>query len=197
MPKTGFGEFACGSNGGPPREPLRGWSDFNKCRAEETGLHEVYVRFDDQQEYIAKALDDASLSKRAAGTRIAGFPVILSVLFDESGTVQGIRIVTDPRAPLQDRRVGQLLRLRIMTHYGEEGWVCTDLPADPGETPVGRIFVKTRCEKAMAGKRLVLQARLLRKPGQSDYDPVTGDYMPGQFESTTRLDILAGSAKPD
>src|SRR5947209_5830319 len=52
MSTDGFGEFACGSNGGPPRQRLEDWSDFAKCRLEPSGLHEVYARFDDEQEYI-------------------------------------------------------------------------------------------------------------------------------------------------
>src|SRR4051812_3701616 len=31
-----FGDFACGSNGGPPRQKIDDWSDFAKCRAEES-----------------------------------------------------------------------------------------------------------------------------------------------------------------
>src|SRR5258708_6415208 len=30
----GFRAFACGSNGGPPRAPLKGWSDFKRCPAD-------------------------------------------------------------------------------------------------------------------------------------------------------------------
>ena len=37
-----FRGFACGSNGGAPRQPLTGWRDFARCRAEPDGLHEVY-----------------------------------------------------------------------------------------------------------------------------------------------------------
>src|SRR5437667_9626765 len=47
--------FACGSNGGAPRQPLSGWSDFARCRAEPNGLHEVYFEYDDELEYIAPA----------------------------------------------------------------------------------------------------------------------------------------------
>src|SRR5713226_9659858 len=47
MRLAGFGELACGSNGGAPRRPLDGWSAFAKCRPEDSGLHEVYARFDD------------------------------------------------------------------------------------------------------------------------------------------------------
>src|SRR5437899_5232109 len=42
-----FRGFACGSNGGAPRQPLTGWRDFARCRAEPDGLHEVYFEYDD------------------------------------------------------------------------------------------------------------------------------------------------------
>ena len=54
---SGFGEYACGTNGGPPSQPLSGWGDFRRCRLEPSGLHEVYFRYDDELEYWAKAND--------------------------------------------------------------------------------------------------------------------------------------------
>jgi hypothetical protein len=197
MSTDGFDDFACGSNGGPPRAPLSGWADFRTCRPEANNLHEVYVRFDEQQAYQAKAFGDPTLPSEANGTRVAGHPVILSVLFNDAGIAQEIRIVTDPRAPLSLRRMAQLLRLRVIAHYGEEGWTCIDLPAEPAETPVGKIFIKQRCEKTTPEHRLILQARLLRKPGQTDSDPVTQEFRPGQFESSTRLEILDPSLKAE
>jgi hypothetical protein len=197
MTTDGFDDFACGSNGGPPLAPLSGWNEFRKCRPEPSGLHEVYVTFDDQLAYQAKAMGDTNFPSEATGTRVAGHPVILSVLFNAEGLAQGIRIVTDPRASLRERRVGQLLRLQVMARYGEDGWTCVNLPADPGETPVGKIFVKQRCEKVEPGRRLVMQARLLHKPGQTDFDPGTKEFRPGEFESSTRLEILASTVKPE
>jgi hypothetical protein len=197
MTTDGFDDFACGSNGGPPRAPLSGWVDFRMCRPEPSGLREVYVRFDEQQAYQAKAYGDPTLPSEADGTRVAGHPVILSMLFDDAGVAREIRIVTDPRAPFAQRRMAQLLRLRVIAHYGDAGWTCIDLPPDPGETPVGKIFIKQRCEQTTPEHRLILQARLLRKPGQTDYDPVTREYRPGQFESSTRLEILDPSLRPE
>jgi hypothetical protein len=197
MSTDGFDDFACGSNGGPPRAPLSGWADFRLCRSEASGLHEVYVRFDEQRAYQAKAFGDPTLPSEANGTRVAGHPVILSVLFDDPGTAREIRIVTDPRAPLSLRRMAQLLRLRVIAHYGEEGWACVDVPPEPGETPVGKIFIKQRCEKTTPEHHLILQARLLRKPGQTDSDPVTQESRPGQFESSTRLEIMDPSLKSE
>jgi hypothetical protein len=190
MGLAGWGDLACGSNGGPPRQPLDAWSDFAKCRAEPSGLHEVYARFDDEDEYVARAVDDPLLANGRAGTRVAGHPVILSVLFDDQGVLRGLRFVTDPRAAPLERRMAHLLRLAIINHYDPDGWTCTDLPADPGETPVGGVFLKQRCEKTTPERRMTVEAHFLRKPGQSDIDPATGDYTSGQFESWTRFELL-------
>src|SRR5215510_3219419 len=68
MTLDGFGELACGSNGGPPRQKIDGWLEFAKCRPEESGLHEVYARFEDEDEYIGKAIDDPRYAKGKLGT---------------------------------------------------------------------------------------------------------------------------------
>ena len=68
-----WGDFACGSNGGPPRQKIADWSEFAKCRAEESGLHEVYVRFDDEDEYVGRAIDDPLY---AAQKEARGWPAI-------------------------------------------------------------------------------------------------------------------------
>jgi hypothetical protein len=184
-----FGELACGSNGGPPRAQLDGFADFARCRAEPSGLHEVYVRFDDEEEYVGKAIDDDQYTRKT-GTRIAGHAVILSVLFDDAGLLRGIRAVTDPRAAPGERRMAHLLRLAAINHYGPDGWSCVDEPATTGETPVGGVFIKQRCRKTTAERDLAVEAHFLRKPGQSDTDPATGEYRGGQYESWTRFELM-------
>ena len=89
MTLDGFGDLACGSNGGPPRQKLEDWSDFGKCRPEDNGLHEVYARFDDEDEYIGRAIDEPRYARGKTGTRVAGHPVILSALFDRGGVLRG------------------------------------------------------------------------------------------------------------
>ena len=92
-----FRGFACGSNGGPPRRQLSGWDDFRRCDAEANGLREVYFEYDDEYEYIARARDLPREVSRWAGTTEAGFPVVVSALFDDGGVLKGIRVVTDSR----------------------------------------------------------------------------------------------------
>jgi hypothetical protein len=195
MTLDGFGDLACGSNGGPPRQKLEGWSEFRKCRAEDNGLHEVYARFDDEDEYIGKAIEEPRYARGKTGTRVAGHPVILSALFDRDGVLRILRFVTDPRAPSHERRMAHLLRLAAINRYEPDGWTCTDFPPAEGETPVGGVFIKQRCEKTTPGRRLVVDTRFLRKPGQSDNDPVTGEYRAGAYESSTRFEILDPSYK--
>jgi hypothetical protein len=189
MRTEGFGEFACGSNGGPPRQKLIDWSEYAKCRPEESGLHEVYVRFDDFDEFVGRAIDDPVTMGRM-GTRVAGHPIILSALFDPDGVLRGLRFVSDPRGDPGARRMAHLLRLAIINRYDPAGWTCTDLPVATGETSVGGIFLKQRCEKVTAERALMVEARFLRKPGQSDIDPATGEHTTGQFESWTRFELF-------
>jgi hypothetical protein len=186
-----FGDLACGSNGGPPRQPIDDWNGFRKCRPEPSGLYEVNARFDDEQEYIGRAIDDPLYAQGRVGTRVAGHPVILSVLFDKDGVLRGIRMVSDPRASVTDRRMAHMLRLAVINRYDPDGWICTNLPPAPGETPVGGgVFIKQRCDKRTAERNLFLEAHFLRKPGQSEVDPATGEPTTGQFESWTRFELM-------
>jgi hypothetical protein len=190
MSLDGFGDLACGSNGGPPRQKLDDWSDFAKCRPEPSGLYEVAARFDDEDEYVGKAIDEPRYAQGRTGTRVAGHPVILSALFDRDGVLRGLRFISDPRAASHERRMAHLLRLAVINRYEPDGWTCTDFPPADGESPVGGVFIKQRCEKATSERHLSVETRFLRKPGQSDNDPVTGEYRPGAFESSTRFEIF-------
>ena len=186
-----FGDLACGSNGGPPRQAIDDWSDFRKCRPEPSGLHEVNVRFDDQQDYIGRAIDDPMYAQGRIGTRVAGHPVILSVLFDKDGVLRGIRMISDPRGSIMERRMAHMLRLAIINRYEPDGWSCIDFPPAAGEAPVGGgVFIKQRCEKRTAERDLHVEAHFLRKPGQSDVNPTTGETTTGQFESWTRFELV-------
>jgi hypothetical protein len=190
MTLEGWGELACGSNGGPPRQSLEAWSDFKTCSPEASGLREVAARFDDEDEYIGKALDNPLYASQRTGTRVAGHPVILSVLFDGSGALRGIRFVSDPRGTPLERRMAHLLRDAVIDHYGPAGWNCTDFPADDGESAVGGVFIKQRCEKLTPERAMTVETHFLRKPGQHAIDPETQEYTQGQFESWTRFELL-------
>ena len=197
-----FRGFACGSNGGAPRQPLTGWKDFARCRAEPDGLHEVYFEYDDELEYIARAKDIDREITRWAGTTEALFPVVVSALFDDAGSLRGVRMVTDSRpdhrddvteADLRKRADAYLLGGILASRFNViPARDCTALPLDEGESAIGALFVKQDCEMADAasGRRILLRVRFFRKKGQSGVNPqLPTQLTEGQFESSTRLEI--------
>jgi len=197
-----FRGFACGSNGGPPRHPLSGWSDFKRCSTDVDGLREVYFEYDDEYEYIARAKDLPREVSRWAGTTEAGFPVIVSALFDEQGVLRGIRVVTDPRPEHRNDLIEPELRKRadaylfgaaMAARYGiDAARDCTALPAGEGENAVGTLFIKQACERidAAGGLKIGVRASYFRKLGQSGVNPqLPTQLTQGQFESSARLEI--------
>jgi len=190
LPNNDFIDYACGSNGGPPQEPLAGWSDYDRCKSEPNGLHEVYFRYDDELEYWAKAHRARTLLAQYGGTKVLDFPVIVSGLFDASGTLAGLRIVTDPQASPPERKQAYTLSNFFKARYGSEGWTCTDTPPASGETPVGTLYINQRCTKLTKDNlRAMLETRFLRLPGQAEFSG-GGKLTVGEFESSTRLDLL-------
>ena len=189
LPSREFIEFACGTNGGPPSRPLKGFSEFNKCKPEDNGLYEVTFRYDDQPEYWARAQEAPTLILLFAGTTAYSRPVIVSILIDEAGIVQGFRLVTDPNTTIEKRRDAYTLRNFLFGRYGD-GWQCTDTPPEEGETPVGTTFVKEVCTTGWRGTNITLASNFFRKPGQATYDPRTNVPTQGQFESSARLEVF-------
>ena len=197
-----FRGFACGSNGGAPRQPLTGWREFARCRAEPDGLHEVYFEYDDELEYIARARDADREITRWAGTTEVGFPVVVSGLFDAAGVLRGIRMVTDARpehrnditeANLRKRADAYMLggimaaRFDIVTARD-----CTSSPPAEGESAVGTLFIKQSCEMndTPNARKIILRVSFFRKPGQSGTNPqLPTQLTEGQFESSARLEI--------
>jgi hypothetical protein len=197
-----FRGFACGSNGGPPRQQLSGWSDFRRCPAEAGGLREVYFEYDDEYEYIARAKDLPREVARWAGTAEAGFPVIVSALFDDDEVLRRIRVVTDPRPEHRNELIEANIRKRseaylfggaMASRYGiDPARDCKTLPAADGESAVGTLFVKQYCERIdrTAGLMIVVRADYFRKPGQSGVNPqLPTQLTQGQFESSARLEL--------
>ena len=197
-----FRSFACGSNGGPPHQQLSGWSEFLRCPLAANGWHEVYFEYDDEYEYTARANDLPGEVSRWAGTTEAGFLVIVSALFDDAGTLKGIRIVTDPRpehrndiieADLKKRDRAYLFGAFMASRHGiDAARDCTSQPAAKGESAIGALFVKQSCERTdpARGVRISVRANYFRKPGQSGVNPqLPSQLTQGQFESSARLEI--------
>ena len=186
-----FVDYACGTGGGPPSTPLRHWREVGRCRPEPSGLREVYFRYDDELEYWAKANNLPLQIAQYSGTKTYGFPVVVSGLFDATGILRGVRVVSDPRGDSQNRDEAYLLRNFLTARLGRDGWVCEKLPAEGGETPFDGIFVKERCRKEIdARTSATLAVRHLRKAGQSAIDPHSGRETSGQFESSVRFELV-------
>lgn len=197
-----FRGFACGSNGGPPRQPLTAWDDFRRCPAEADGLREVYFEYDDEYEYIARARDLPREVSRWAGTTEAGFPVVVSALFDAAGILAAIRVVTDSRpehrnditeANLRKRADAYLFGGLMAARHGiDAARDCVALPAAAGESAVGSLLVKQACEliDPSGGRKVIVQASYFRKIGQSGVNPqLPTQLTQGQFESSARLEL--------
>jgi hypothetical protein len=202
-PIQAFKGYACGSNGGPPRLQIKNWAEFAKCRPEASGLHEVYFEYDDEREYIARALELTNEIARWAGTTEQGFPVIVSALLDDKGTLKGMRMSSDPRpeyrpdsylAESRTRREAHLIAGNLAPRFDiEPARDCKALPRAEGETPVGEDFVKQVCERVdeKNNRKITLTANFFRKPGQLAYKPeAPGELTEGQYESSARLEVV-------
>jgi hypothetical protein len=172
LPAEGYVDLACGGSGGQAGAALAGWADFARCPPDAAGLHEVAFAF------APSPL--APLGDRWEGTKVAGHPVIPSLLIDDGGVVQGIRIVTDPEARLYLKKKAFLLGIRVMGRYGRDGWTCAEAEPGDGRMPVGGMFIDRRCEKLFHDRRLVLETDLYR----------TREQQGREFTDATRLEIL-------
>jgi hypothetical protein len=172
LPAEGYEDLACGSDGGAPGAALASWAQFERCPPDAAGLHEVTFA------YAASPL--AELGDRWEGTKVAGHPVIPSLLIDGQGVVQGIRIVTDPDTRMYLKKKAFLLGIRVMGRYGRDGWTCTEAEPRVARAPVGGLFIDRRCEKTFHDRRLILDTDLYRTADQRDQE----------FTGATRLEIF-------
>ncbi len=191
-----FRNYACGSNGGPPLRKLSGWADFDQCKPDANGLHEVYFEYDNEAEYVLRALDDPRAT-RFVGTTEQGFPIVASALFSDDGVLRGLRMITDPRADYTADQFFDLTNLRSRSDFyllgpfvgGQVGISatedCVNSPLAEGESKVGPTYMKLDCERIENGVRYSLKTRYYRKPGQYARDPRTGEMTQGQYESST------------
>jgi hypothetical protein len=174
---------ACGTNGGPPSTPLRGFEEFHRCAAEpETGLHEVWFSYDDELEYYYRAIrQDLEVIEDNRANTLLGQLVVYSLLFDSEGRVQGHRIVSDTRETPEVRQMSDQLEAIKVFAYGADGWSCTELPRLEGEQPFGGLFMKKLCEKVDdEGRYVTMRAHHFLRPGQRAGRP--GAPLAGEFE---------------
>ena len=203
-----FINYACGTDGGPPSQPIGGWSDWAKCKPEPaTGLFEVYFEYDDEPEFVARARDLATQAALYAGTTIYGLPVVASALFDSNGFFVRLRIVSDARAPVEKRELGASLSGYLAVRFGDALWACASLPARAGETEYRGSYLRRLCRQEEAAglttaaaedrATLTLETHSYRKPGQSAIDPLTRRATTGAFESSTRFEAFLALGIPD
>jgi hypothetical protein len=190
LPEEEFVDPACGTNGGPPGLRLDGFEQFARCRPEASDLHEIWFRYDDELEYIARAARDPDAVARNNAMVMLGQPVILSLLVDRAGLVQGFRIFTDPHADQDLRANAYTIAVAFKARYGTDGWECKDLPTTAGETPIIGMFVKQLCRKTSDGQQIVVESRHYYKSGQALLDPNTGRTTVNQFESSARIELI-------
>jgi hypothetical protein len=189
VPEIAVGEIACGTAGGPPGQVLAAFDDYQTCQPEASGLREVAFSYDDEQDFIARALE-AEFRFLQGGTSVFAHPVIVSVLVDPSGIVQGRRIVTDDRIGDYERRTAVTLARNFKARFGEWSLECSDLPMAEGEQRVGNQFVHEVCTgRSPDGSTLIaIESSFLRKKGQRAVAQETQAVNTGYFESQTRFE---------
>lgn len=197
VPDAKVGEIACGTAGGPPGQTLESFEDFMSCMPEASGLREVEFNYDDEQDYIAKALE-LEYKVLQGGTSVFAHPVIVSLLVDEAGLVQGRRILTDNRVSDLVRRTAFTLTRNFKARYSQWSLSCADIPMKEGEQPVGNQFVHELCtgQSPDGNTRIVIESSYLRKKGQQAISQETQTVNTGYFESQTRYEEVLSPYTP-
>ena len=189
LPLKDFVDPACGTNGGPPARVLKGFEEFAACPVEQsTGLREVWFRYDDEMEYVARARRSGVLIRQYQANALAGQPIITSLLIDNAGLVQGYRIVNDPRVE-SSIRIAAFDIANLFKGMAGMGLPCTDLPPAAGERPIDDIFIKQICELKTDEKVTRVESRRYYKPGQFAVDPNENRLTENQFESSARIEV--------
>jgi hypothetical protein len=190
LPLDQFVDPACGNNGGPPSRVLAGFAEFALCPLDKaTGLHEVWFRYDDELEYIARARRSEIMIRLYQANVLGGQPIITSLLIDDAGLVEGYRIVNDPRVAGSTRVEAYGLN-ELFKGMVAPGLDCVDLPPAAGERPVEDLFVKQSCESKADGQVTRIEARHYYKPGQFLVNPNDNRITQNEFESSARLEVF-------
>ncbi|MEQ1899165.1 MAG: hypothetical protein ABL866_00375 [Devosia sp.] len=192
IPDSAAAIIACGTNGGPISIELKSFGDWAQCTPEASGLREIAFTYDDEKDYIARAFE---LEYRAlrGGTSVYAHPVLVSVLVDDKGVSQGIRIVTDDRASDADRRLAVVLSKNFQARFGPWNLNCQDIPMREGEEPVGGSFIHDRCVGTNpdgSGQTVLIEGSYLRKKGQEGLSKDTQQVNKGYYESQTRMELV-------
>lgn len=198
LPDRDVNDISCGTNGGPPSLLINHFADFAKCTPEKSGLREVYFTYDDELAYIALATQ-SEYRAYAAKTAVYAHPAVVSVLISEDGIVRGLRVATDDKASIPDRRLAVWLGRNFEGQYKSYNLTCKDIPPTNGEEPVGGIFVHKVCDghNDALNQNVEFESQLLRKKGETTFDPVTRKPMPNMFDSRTWLEVVQAPYVPN
>ncbi|WOH64025.1 hypothetical protein [Bradyrhizobium sp. BWA-3-5] len=150
---AGYANLSCARD---PKAKLPAWSVWDECPAEPDAVRAIHFEFDRETSQ--------------EGTIIAGHPVLLTVFIDGKGIVSGLDIETDPNARLYARKKAFLLAAQVRSHYGSEGWTCTEGKAEAEEQPVGGVFIRETCRKALPDRFLTVERNLFRRAGRDVRD---------------------------
>src|SRR5882672_5937493 len=195
LPLDQFVDTACGTNGGPPARVLTSFAEFAQCgRERTTGLHEVWFRYDDEMEYVARARRSDIMIRQHQANSLAGQPIITSLLIDDAGLVQGYRIVNDPRVESRTRLAAFGLA-DLFKGVAGLGLNCTNLPLAEGERPIDDWYAKEVCEKTADGRIYRVETRRYYKAGQYAVDPNENRPTENLFESSARIEIYKSPAR--
>ncbi|MEQ1770527.1 MAG: hypothetical protein ABL879_11865 [Devosia sp.] len=192
VPDSAAAIIACGTNGGPISIELKSFGDWAQCTPEASGLREIAFSYDDEKDYIARALE-LEYRALAGGTSVYAHPVVVSILVDDKGISQGIRVVTDDRASDSDRRVAVTLTDNLRGQFSSWNLDCKDIPMQPGEQPVGNRFIHQLCTGTNpdgSGGAVRIEGSYLRKKGQEGLNFETQQVNKGYYQSETRLEVV-------
>ncbi|MGA2290184.1 hypothetical protein [Bradyrhizobium sp.] len=164
LPSQGYADLAC-ANGSAGK--LENWNQWADCPVGPSQLRAIRFGYD-------PAID-------REGTKVAGHPVILTLLVDDTGIVAGLLIATDPNSRLYMHKKAFLLGAQAKSRYGAEGWNCTERQPAADEQPVGGVYVNEQCRKSVNDRTVTIERRLFRHEGEELKN----------FTDETRISILA------
>jgi hypothetical protein len=162
IPNAGYVDLFCADDAS---RKLSSWSASGECPQSTDGRRAVRFRFDPDKSHD--------------GTSIAGHPVILTALFDDSATLAGLEIETDPGAGLYMRKKAFLFGEQVKSRYGSESWMCTQRRPEGDEHPIGGVYIRENCRKTLQGRALIVERDLFRRSGEKG----------GDFVNQTRVSI--------
>ena len=197
LPEEAFIDYACGTDGGPPGIAVGSFTEFAKCPAEQSGLHEVAFRYDDELEYrlLAQGLDNTA--ELNGGTKVSNYPVFASALFDDQGILRGLRAVTDGRIDLRERTNAHLMADAVQIQFGKEGFKCVENKPEKGEEPLAGSYINQQCSQVVDGELIYTEEHFFRRNGEQEVNPITGRVQQGFFDSSVRLEIREPDAALD